>query len=733
MASYDKEPNFFDHEKICEDFILNFTNKKRSKKYVKMMQDVSDRKRKTFDINMDDIILYDKTEKISKYIIKNTLRYINIFGKIIDKNLPKANKNAKIIEDVYDCLYESRLKMLSETIDDASLKDKNFNIPNELLRRYQVRILPSNNLKAIKIRDISSNNIGGLIYLKGIVIKITDVKPMIKIATYICDECGNEIYQKINKKSYIPLSICISAKCQERRNKKPIIPQARGSRFIKFQEIKLQELPDEVPDGNVPRSITVYIFGENTRLCQCGDKIFIYGIWLPIPAFGYQLYRIGGSLTSNTYLHSMNIIKEKKDYKINKEIIIDKRIDKKLLKLSKDNNIYDRLSQSIAPEIFGLDDVKKCILLLLVSGNTNKEEDGMKIRGDINILLMGDPGVAKSQLLKHIVHVAPRCVYTTGKGSSGVGLTASVVRDNITKDMTLEGGALVLSDMGICCIDEFDKMDESDRTAIHEVMEQQTISIAKAGITTTLNARVSILAAANPAFGRYDKRRTPEQNINLPAALLSRFDLVFVLCDIPNEDNDLALARHITHVHQYLEHPKLQFKPINNELLMGYIAKAKTFNPTIPINLTEYITNCYVKMRKNCLDINGNYDSRKIIGTPRALLSILRISQALAKLRFSNTVAKGDVTEAMRLIKEAKNSTLNDDDIKKDLQDITSNIFNIIKNYLIKNNDFAKIEELKSMLITQGFNDNEINDTLNIYADDDVWMISTDGETLSLI
>jgi DNA replication licensing factor MCM7 len=180
--------------------------------------------------------------------------------------------------------------------------------------------------------------------------------------------------------------------------------------------------------------------------------------------------------------------------------------------------------------------------------------DGMKIRGNVNVMLMGDPGVAKSQLLKYISTIAPRGIYTTGKGSSGVGLTAAVMKDPITNELTLEGGALVLADMGICCIDEFDKMDESDRTNIHEVMEQQTVSIAKAGITTSLNARASILAAANPIYGRYNPKLTPHQNINLPAALLSRFDLIFLLLDKANAKADKDLATHVTSVHRFGEY-----------------------------------------------------------------------------------------------------------------------------------------------------------------------------------
>lgn len=314
--------------------------------------------------------------------------------------------------------------------------------------------------------------------------------------------------------------------------------------------------------------------------------------------------------------------------------------------------------------------------------------DGMKIRGDINVLLMGDPGVAKSQLLKYISAIAPRGVYTTGKGSSGVGLTAAVVRDPLTGDLTLEGGALVLADMGICCIDEFDKMDENDRTAIHEVMEQQTISIAKAGITTTLNARASVLAAANPLYGRYNLKKSISENVDLPNSLLSRFDLLFLILDRSNMEKDLALSKHVLQIHKTTAPTTMNRsttttnssssanatsssssagKPtISIEAFKQYIAAAKSFQPKIPKDLSNYIVEAYVELRIKDQSAIGmqqrryqsEHTTNQAIMTARQLLSILRLSQALARLRLSDMVGHEDVDEAIRITHASKASLL---------------------------------------------------------------------------
>lgn len=600
--------------------------------------------------------------------------------------------------------------------------------PPELTRRYTVNFKPltpsgssaERDSKALAVRYVRGEHIGTLITVRGITTRVSDVKPAVQINAYTCDRCGCEVFQPITTKQFLPLTECLSEECKKNNSKGQLFLSTRASKFVPFQEVKIQEMADQVPVGHIPRALTVHCYGALTRQLNPGDVIDVAGIFLPTPYTGFRAIRAG--LLTDTYLDAQHITQHKKSYN---EVGMDSRTLRKIEQHQRSGNMYEYLSRSIAPEIYGHLDVKKALLLLLIGGVTKEMGDGMHIRGDINICLMGDPGVAKSQLLRYITKVAPRGVYTTGRGSSGVGLTAAVMRDPVTDEMVLEGGALVLADNGICCIDEFDKMEDSDRTAIHEVMEQQTISISKAGITTTLNARTSILAAANPLYGRYNPRVSPVENINLPAALLSRFDVMFLLLDTPSREGDEELAQHVTYVHMHNKHPESEeagvlFTPHE---VRQYVAKARSYRPIVPTNVSDYMVGAYVAMRKR-QKIDESKKRQFSHVSPRTLLGIVRLSQALARLRFSEEVVREDVDEALRLIEISKASLYSEGEQGSD-NTPSSKIYNLIRS--MKESGAAAIgdgeegemsmKRIRERVLARGFTEDNLTMTIDEYAE----------------
>ncbi|KAL3847175.1 hypothetical protein ACJMK2_018099 [Sinanodonta woodiana] len=691
--------------------------------YGQQLVRIAHREQVSITIDLDDVAEHDPD--LADAVAENTRRYVNLFADCIHELLPSYKEKEAINKDALDVYIEHRLLMEQKNHPEGYniTRDTRNKYPAELMRRFEVYFKAKNHQKHVAIREVKADSIGKLVCVKGIVTRATEVKPMMMVATYTCDTCGNETYQPILSPTFMPLIMCPSQDCTTNRSGGRLYLQSRGSKFIKFQEIKIQEHSDQVPVGNIPRSMTIICRGETTREAQPGDHVSITGIFLPMMKAGFSQIQQG--LLSETFLEAHRVVKMNKteDDELGAEELTEEEI-----KQVAEDDFYDKLASSIAPEIYGHEDVKKALLLLLVGG-VDKSPQGMKIRGNINICLMGDPGVAKSQLLSYIDRLAPRSQYTTGRGSSGVGLTAAVMKDPITGEMMLEGGALVLADQGVCCIDEFDKMMEGDRTAIHEVMEQQTISIAKAGIMTSLNARVSILAAANPAYGRYNPKKSVEQNIQLPAALLSRFDLLWLIQDKPDRENDLRLAQHITYVHQHNVQPPTHFKPLDMKLMRRYIALCKKKNPVVPESLAEYITGAYVEMRKEARNSKD-----MTFTSARNLLAILRLSTALARLRLADTVEKEDVNEAMRLMEMSKDSLNPAHQMHTRAQNVTDQIFAIIREMApSKGVRTVKVTDIMEQCTSKGFKPDAVDACLEEYEELNVWQINQAHTKLTFI
>lgn len=415
------------------------------------------------------------------------------------------------------------------------------------------------------LRDLNPSDMDKLISVKGLVIRTTPVIPDMKQAFFRCNVCSHSLLVGLDRGKIREPTVCPRPLCDS-KNAMQIIHNR--CEFEDKQVIKLQETPDAVPAGQTPHSVSVCVYNELVDFCKAGDRIQITGIYRVSPVRVNPRMRTVKSVFK-TYVDVVYVAKvdDKRmgadvstlDGPNDPENLIEEtrnitpELEEKIKATAARPDIYDLLSRSLAPSIYEMDDVKKGILLQMFGGTNKTFQKGAspKYRGDINVLLCGDPSTSKSQLLKYVHKIAPRGVYTSGKGSSAVGLTAYVTRDPETRQLVLESGALVLSDGGVCCIDEFDKMSETTRSVLHEVMEQQTVSVAKAGIITTLNARTSILASANPIGSRYNPDLPVPQNIDLPPTLLSRFDLVYLILDQQNDSNDKKLARFL--LSMYLE------------------------------------------------------------------------------------------------------------------------------------------------------------------------------------
>jgi len=505
-------------------------------------------------------------------------------------------------------------------------------------------------------RELGASNISKLVKVQGIVVSASTVNVKGTKLTIQCRNCRQT--QELGIRPGFAFAqlprVCPRVPVTDDEQKCPVDPfmiLPDKSKCIDQQTIKIQELPESVPTGETPRHMLISCDRYLTNKVVPGTRCTMIGVYT---TFNPHSRASSGPQVQQPYIRVTGIATEAAGSgRTQTTFTPDEEED--MVAMSRDPDIYQRIAKSVAPSIWGGDNIKKAVACLLFGGAAKKLPDGMRLRGDINVLLLGDPGTAKSQLLKFAEKVAPIAVYTSGKGSSAAGLTASVIRDSQTREFYLEGGAMVLADGGVVCIDEFDKMRESDRVAIHEAMEQQTISIAKAGITTTLNSRTSVLAAANSAFGRWDDTKSTDENIEFQSTILSRFDLIFVVKDTQDGERDTALAKFVMNVHLRAAEVTAAEGEIGIDDLKKYIQYCRMkCGPRLSSEAAEKLLNHFVAIRGETHKREVETRKRSAIPiTVRQLEAIVRLSESLAKMQMAPFANEEHVDEALRLFKVA--------------------------------------------------------------------------------
>ena len=502
--------------------------------------------------------------------------------------------------------------------------------------REKIRVRIGNYTVQKGLREINADLINKLVSISGMVVRSSEVKPLAKKVAYKCTNC-NTVTEAQLKGLVMKKPIKCPA-CSE----KELEMDPESSLFIDFQMVRLQELPEDLPAGQLPHYIEVTVMSDLVDQCRPGDRIILTGI-IRIeqeqlaPQAKTSLFRLRMEGNNIEYLGGRA---GSKDTRYVERIMISTEDERQIRTIASKPDAYEKLIASFAPHIYGHEPIKEAILLLIVGSVTKRLEDGSTRRGDINVLLVGDPGTAKSEMLKFTAKIAPRGLYTSGRGSTAAGLTAAVIRDK-SGIMMLEAGAVVLGDQGIVCIDEFDKIKPEDRSALHEVMEQQTCSVAKGGIVATLNARTSILSASNPIYGKYDPYKNITENVNLPVPLLTRFDLIFIVRDSPDKEKDNLVASHILEIHRDTE--QAARPAIDIDLFSKYLSYAKQIEPALTPEAIDIVRSYYMDMRR--IESEG-----MITVTPRQLEALIRLASARSRLLLKDMVDAEDAQRAIYLV-----------------------------------------------------------------------------------
>jgi len=496
----------------------------------------------------------------------------------------------------------------------------------------------------VPLRKVDTSYIDKMIAVSGMVVRTSELRPMMTEGAWLCPS-GHLTYQEQDDMALKKPPKC--ELCGEIRN---FELDRRHSRFIDFQVVRVQELPEELPPGQLPQFFDVNVEGDIVNTARPGDRVVLTGVVRAVP--DYTL----GQVRTRLFRSQIDCNQVEVKGKEPETVLVTKEDEELIRKIASAPDAYERLVSSIAPVILGHQPEKEAILLLLAGGSATVLPDGTKLRGDINALFVGDPGTGKSEMLKFASQVAPRGLYASGRGTTAAGLSAAVIREKNV--LMLEAGVVVLADLGIAAIDEFEKMKPEDRTALHEMMEQQTVTIAKGGIYATLNARTAILAACNPVLGRYNPFQNLIENIGtLPIPLLTRFDIIFVFRDQPSPAEDERLASHILAVHarrSYTTPPPIEFS-----LLKKYITYVKRISPTLTKGAVDRLREYYLELRKT----GGTEDS--IPPTPRTLEALIRISTARARVLLRDEVTEEDALGAIALMNRMVEDVLTDATTKK--------------------------------------------------------------------
>lgn len=618
----------------------------------------------------------------------------------------------KVIEDVLDAI---RNGQLIRTKDDKDPKVLNIRFTN----------LPKKKL----IRDIRSDDINTFVSVEGILRKTTEVRPRVVEAVFRCP--AGHFTHKIQKYGkFVEPEGCATDGCTFK--KLDLIP-AR-SRFVDSQKLRVQESPEGLRGGEQPQTLDIDVTDDLSGTVSPGDRVVINGILRSMQ----RIVKGEKSTVFDIFLECNSIEVAEKEFE---EVEIDEKAEDEILRLSKDPMIYRMITHSIAPTIYGGEDVKQAIALQLFGGMSKDMPDGSRLRGDIHVLLIGDPGIAKSQLLRYVVKLSPRAIYTSGQSSTAAGLTATAVKDEFGEGRwTLEAGALVLADMGVAAVDEMDKMEKGDRSALHEAMEQQSISVAKAGITATLKSRCALLGAANPKYGRFDMFGDLSDQINMPPSLLSRFDLIFIMTDQPEQKRDLAIAEHILKAHmtgeliaQHRKSPiegvtdeyiQQQLKPVMPDIEPGlfrkYVAYAKrNCFPMVSPDAKEALVAYYMKLR-------GIAEPNKPVPvTARQLEALVRLAEASARIRLSNTIDTSDAERVIHIVDaclrqiayDAKTGTFDIDKVVTGISKEKRDIVRVIKDAIRDiggEGRRASIDQVTDQVSSKGFSRDKVKEGIDM-------------------